>query len=65
MIQTSDLWPGDVYRMRETLPAEDHSLFAGLARFSSEFRQHFDTPGVLLGRRFPPAPISARTGFIH
>jgi glutaryl-CoA dehydrogenase len=33
MTQTSDLWPGDFYRMRETLPAEDQALLAELRSF--------------------------------
>ncbi|MBV8402398.1 MAG: hypothetical protein JOZ17_27305, partial [Acetobacteraceae bacterium] len=33
MTQTSDLWPGDFYRMREMLPAEDQALLAELRAF--------------------------------
>jgi glutaryl-CoA dehydrogenase len=33
MTQTSDLWPGDFYKMRETLPAEDQALLAELRGF--------------------------------
>jgi glutaryl-CoA dehydrogenase len=33
MTRTSDLWPGDFYRMRETLPAEDQALLAELRGF--------------------------------
>jgi hypothetical protein len=33
MTQTFDLWPGDFYRMRETLPAEDQALLAELRNF--------------------------------
>jgi glutaryl-CoA dehydrogenase len=33
MTQTSDLWPGDFYKMRETLPVEDQALLAELRTF--------------------------------
>jgi glutaryl-CoA dehydrogenase len=33
MNQTSDLWPGDFYRMRETLSAEDQALLVELRTF--------------------------------
>ena len=33
MTQTSDLWPGDFYKMRETLPVEDQALLTELRNF--------------------------------
>ena len=33
MTQESDLWPGDFYKMRETLPAEDQALLTELPAF--------------------------------
>ena len=39
MTQTSGLWPGDFYGMRDTLSGEDQALLAGLRTFSRSARR--------------------------
>ena len=65
MTQTSDLWPGDFYRMRETLPAEDQALLAELRAFLAA-RVAPDINAYWIRAEFPHhlVPEIARLGIV-